>query len=264
MATKRQHRGRISQHEERQRVLWQMLLEHYRKNREFMAGFDSLMARHQQLFRGEGKSVFTNNVSGARLPSVEWMERQRPLSNDLAALASRWGLLCDWAVPSLHHSMMVSLSVAGTGIGPLLIAWLPSTWLPRSLSTTDLFVHRLRIDVPYDAREDWQVWVKRVLEPEARRQRDEFLDSLSKVGIRKRDTESMLERDIRWLYERTALKLTPPRKMQALARGEGAPEDLRAYAQSGPGFEFTYRDATRKRARQLGIRFRQGRPPKGD
>jgi hypothetical protein len=44
--------------------------------------------------------------------------------------------------------------------------------------------------------------------------------------------------------------------MQALARGEGHPDDLKDYKRSGEGFELTYRDATSRLAHELGIRLR--------
>jgi hypothetical protein len=71
------------------------------------------------------------------------------------------------------------------------------------------FVRRIHMDVSYDLREDWETWVERVLEPEARRQRDEALESLSKLGIRKQDTKHALDDHVRWLYKRIALRRTP-------------------------------------------------------
>lgn len=261
MAEKGKRRGRFLQHGERQGTLRQMLLGHYQNNPQFITYFSRVMDCHEQLLCSERKRLVAagTGVFQSALPAPDYKadeERFRPLLDDLKALASRWGLLCDWAVPTLRES--ARFSTLFPRIGPLLVAdiILP---LPR-----DVFGHRIKLDLPYNALDEWKTWVKNVLEPEVIRQRDEIEGGLLQVSLgRKYDTEPLLERDIRWLYERIALKLTPRRKAQALARGEGVPEDLKTYAKaSAAAFELTYSDAIRRRARELGISLRQGRPRK--
>jgi hypothetical protein len=121
----------------------------------------------------------------------------------------------------------------------------------------------IRVEVEYQPWpvDDWQDVQKRILK-EARRRRNEIRRAWVKAGWSLRDKEPKLPRNVRWLYERIALGLTPPRKMQALARGDGPPEDLEEYANASEGFEFTYRDATSKAAKEMGISLPRGAPRK--
>lgn len=124
---------------------------------------------------------------------------------------------------------------------------------------------QILIDVPYDPWpvDNWKDVEKRIIAeaktaivPEARQQRDAVRAQYVQAGFSLQDTEPKLERNVRWLYERIALGMNPVAKMRALASGKGHPDDRRDYEESGEGFEFTYRDATSRLAREMDIRLR--------
>lgn len=260
MAEKGKRRGRFLQHGQQESARRQLLLENYQNNPDFITDFKRVLNRYEGLLHDEWERLVAGHrafepILPAPDPTSE--ERFRPLLDDLAALAARWGLLCDWAVPALRESAM--FSALFPSFGPFLV---PDIILPLPWN---VFGHRIKLDLLYDAREGWEAWVKNVLMPEVIRKRDEIEGRLLEAGFRKYDAEPVLKRDIRWLYERIALKITPLLKTRALARGEGAPEDLETHAAAVAGaFELTYSDAIRRRARELGIRLPQGRPRKYD
>jgi len=122
---------------------------------------------------------------------------------------------------------------------------------------------QIHTDVPYDPWpvDEWKEIEKRIVADatklivaEARQQRDEIRAQYVQAGFTLQDTEPKLQRNVRWLYERIALGTGPVAKMQALARDEGHPDDLKDY--KSEGFEFTYRDATSRLAGELDIRLR--------
>ena len=213
MAKKKGVIGRLERPGQWQDILCRLLMAHYWRNPQFMAELGSLVTQHKKLLDSERKRLSLQSnafrpASALPLPTTQEHESLlRPFLGELAALASRWGLLGDWAVPILRQcAMQFSLKPGGNVGSPLLFhpgmdgsLPLPEEW----------FVHRIHVNVSCDLREDWETWVKRVLEPEARRQRDEALDSLSKVGIRKQDIKHALDDHVRWLYLRIALKKVP-------------------------------------------------------
>jgi hypothetical protein len=211
MAKKKGVIGRLERPGQWQDTLRRLLMASYWRDPQFMAELGSLVTQHKKLLDSERRRLSRNAFRpAAGLPLPTTREREslaRPFLDDLAALASRWGLLGDWAVPILRQcAMQFSLKPGGNIGSPLLFfpgiggsLPLPEEW----------FVRRIHMDVSYDLREDWETWVERVLEPEARRQRDEALDGLSKVGIRKQDTKHALDDHVRWLYHRIALKKVP-------------------------------------------------------
>lgn len=71
-----------------------------------------------------------------------------------------------------------------------------------------------------------------------------------------------MDRNVRWLFERLALRLNPIKKMRLLALGQESAENVNLYQQRKEGFEFTYRDATSKLAKRLGIKLPRGAPKK--
>ena len=71
-----------------------------------------------------------------------------------------------------------------------------------------------------------------------------------------------MDRNVRWLFERLALGLNPTKKMKLLSREQGSGEDAKLYGQSKEALEFTYRDATSKLAKRLGLKIPRGAPKK--
>ena len=84
---------------------------------------------------------------------------------------------------------------------------------------------------------------RRILE-EARRQVDEIEGQYVEAGFAREDTEPALERNVRWLFERIALK-KPPRQITSET----------GYAQA------TVEKAVGRLARELGIRLPRNRGP---
>ena len=97
----------------------------------------------------------------------------------------------------------------------------------------------------YDpSNESWQAIEKTILE-EARRQRDEIRQQYVSAGFITEDTQPELRRDVRWLFQRIALK-EPPRQIAIEAD----------YGQA------TVEKAIGSLAKKLGIRLPRNRGPR--